>query len=84
MMKADTLALQKFMANMPTDEDELAKLQAQHRKILHENLENERNRKKRNHRLCEHGAIMEEYFPQTMEMGKQQFAAFMQQLAASQ
>lgn len=84
MMKADTLALQKFMANMPTDEDELAKIQAQHRKILHENLENERNRKKRNHRLCEHGAIMEEYFPQTMEMDKQQFAAFMQQLAASQ
>ena len=84
MMKADTQALQKFMANMPTDEDELAKLQAQHRKILHENLENERNRKKRNHRLCEHGAIMEEYFPQTMEMDKQQFTTFMQQLAASQ
>ena len=82
-MKTDSQVLQKFMANMPTDEDELATVQAEHRKILHENLENERNRKKRNHRLCEHGAIMEEYFPQTIEMDKQQFAAFMQQLAAN-
>ena len=82
-MKTDSQVLQKFMANMPTDEDELATVQAEHRKILHENLENERNRKKRNHRLCEHGAIMEEYFPQTTEMDKQQFAAFMQQLAAN-
>ena len=83
-METNSKALLRFMANMPTDEDELATVQAEHRKILHENLENERNRKKRNHRLCEHGAIMEEYFPQTMEMDKQQFAAFMQQLAASQ
>ena len=83
-MKSDTQALQKFMADMPSDPDELARVQEKHRQILHENLENERNRKKRNHRLCEHGAIMEEYFPQTMEMDKQQFAAFMQQLAASQ
>ena len=83
-MKTDTQIIQKFMANMPTDEDELARVQADHRKILRENLENERNRKKRNHRLCEHGAIMEEYFPQTTEMDKQQFAAFMQHLAANQ
>ena len=83
-METNSKVLLRFMANMPTGEDELATVQAEHRKILHENLENERNRKKRNHRLCEHGAIMEEYFPQTMEMNKQQFAAFMQQLAANQ
>ena len=82
-MKTDSQVLQKFMADMPSDPDELARIQKKHREILRENLENERNRKKRNHRLCEHGAIMEEYFPQTMVMDKQQFAAFMQQLAAN-
>lgn len=39
-------------------------------------------RKARNHRLCEHGAILEAYFPQTIPMDSAQFAVFMQELAA--
>ncbi len=76
------LDLDALLANMPKDEETLKEVQAKHRKILQENRENEKKRKARNHRLCEHGAIMEAYFPQTIEMDSAQFSTFMQELAA--
>ena len=74
--------IDELIANMPNDEDELKVVQAKHRKILADNLEKEKQRKARTHRLCEHGAIMEAYFPQTIQMDSAQFSAFMQELAA--
>ncbi len=76
------LDLDELLANMPKDEDELKTLQAKHRQILSDNREKEKQRKARNHRLCEHGAIMEAYFPQTIEMDSAQLSAFMRELAA--
>lgn len=76
------LGLDELLANMPKNEDELKTVQAKHRQILSDNREKERQRKARNHRLCEHGAIMEAYFPQTIEMDSAQLATFMQELAA--
>ena len=74
--------IDEMIANMPKDEDELKALQEKHRKILSDNREKEKRRKARTHRLCEHGAIMEAYFPQTVQMDSAQFSAFMQELAA--
>lgn len=76
------LDLDELLANMPKDEDELKTIQAKHRQILSDNCEKEKQRKARNHRLCEHGAIMEAYFPQTIEMDSAQLSAFMRELAA--
>ncbi len=75
------LDLDELLANMPKDEDELKTVQAKHRQILSDNREKEKQRKARTHRLCEHGAIMEAYFPQTISMDNAQFSAFMQDLA---
>ena len=75
------LDLSKIMPNMLTDADELAAVQKKHRQIIDENVAREKQRKARNHRLCEHGAIMEEFFPQTIAMNKEQFAEFMRALA---
>lgn len=75
------LDLSKIMPNMPTDADELAAVQKKHRQIIAENTAKEKQRRARNHRLCEHGAIMEEFFPQTIAMNKEQFAEFMRALA---
>ena len=72
----------ELIANMPKDEDELKVLQEKHRKILADNREKEKQRKARTHRLCEHGAILEAYFPQTIQMDSAQFSAFLQELAA--
>lgn len=76
------LDLDELLANMPKDEDKLKTVQAKHRQILSDNREKEKQRKARNHRLCEHGAIMEAYFPQTIEMDSAQLSAFMRELAA--
>ncbi len=76
------LDLDELLANMPKDEDELKTVQAKHRQILSDNRDKEKQRKARNHRLCEHGAIMEAYFPQTIEMDCAQLSAFMRELAA--
>ncbi len=76
------LNIDELIANMPKDEDELKVLQEKHRKILADNQEKEKQRKARTHRLCEHGAILEAYFPQTIQMDSAQFSAFMQKLAA--
>ena len=57
------LDLDELLANMPKNEDELQTVQAKHRQILSDNREKEKQRKARNHRLCEHGAILEAYFP---------------------
>ena len=76
------LDIDQLLANMPKDEDELKAVQEKHRRILQENRDKEKARRARNHRLCQHGAILESYFPQTIEMNEAQFAAFMQQLAA--
>lgn len=76
------LDLDELLANIPKDEDELKTVQAKHRQILNDNREKEKQRKARNHRLCEHGAIMEAYFPQTIEMDSAQLSAFMRELAA--
>lgn len=76
------LDLNRLLANMPEDEDELKTVQKKHRQILWENRDKEKARKARSHRLCEHGAILEAYFPQTISMDSAQFAAFMQELAA--
>ena len=76
------LDIDRLLANMPKDEDDLKKVQEKHRKILTDNREKEKQRKARNHRLCEHGAILEAYFPQTISMDSAQFAVFMQALAA--
>ena len=67
---------------MPKDEDELKAVQAKHRQILQKNRDKEKARKARNHRLCEHGAILEAYFPQTISMDSAQFSSFMQEFAA--
>ena len=77
-MKIDIDAL---LANMPKEEDELKKVQAKHRQILQENRDETKSRKQRTHRLCQHGAIMESYFPETIGMDEAQFAGFMQELA---
>lgn len=74
------LDIDKLLANMSKDEDELKTVQEKHRRILQENRDKEKARRARNHRLCQHGAILESYFPQTIEMNEAQFAAFMQQL----
>ncbi len=71
-----------LLANIPKDEETLKTVLAQHRQILSDNREKEKQRKARNHRLCEHGTIMEAYFPQTIQMDSAQFSAFMQELAA--
>ena len=76
------LNIDELIANMPKDENELKVLQEKHRKILADNREKEKQRKARTHRLCEHGAILEAYFPQTIQMDSAQFSAFMQELAA--
>ena len=55
--------------------------QAKHRQILQENRDEAKSRKQRIHRLCRHGAIMESYFPETIEMDETQFAGFMRELA---
>lgn len=75
------LDLSKIMPNQPSDENELKQVQDKHRQIIAENREKEKQRKARNHRLCEHGAIMEEFFPQTIAMDKGQFSEFMRTLA---
>ena len=76
--------IDELLANMPKDPDELKTVQEQHRKIIADNKEKDRQRKARTHRLCEHGAIMEAIFPQTIQMDSAQFSAFMQELAAGQ
>ena len=76
------LDIDNLLANMPKDEDELNTVQEKHRQILQENRDKEKARKARNHRLCERGAILEAYFPQTILMDSAQFAAFMQELVA--
>ena len=76
------LDIDQLLANMPKDEDELKAAQEKHRQILQENRDKEKARKAGNHRLCEHGAILEAYFPQTISMDSAQFAVFMQALAA--
>lgn len=75
------LDISRIMPNMPTDENELEAIQQQHRAIIAENREKEKQRKVRNHRLCEHGAIMEAFFPETAAMDSTQFTEFMQALA---
>ncbi len=75
--------IDEIIANMPKDAETLEAVQAQHRKILADNREKEKQRKARTHRLCEHGAILETYFPQTIHMDTAQFSAFMQELAAN-
>jgi len=75
------LDLSKIMPNQPTNQDELKQVQEKHRQIITENREKEKHRKARNHRLCEHGAIMEEIFPQTIVMDRTQFTEFMRALA---
>ena len=75
------LDLSKIMPNMPTDADELATVQKKHQQIIAENVAKEKQRRARNHRLCEHGAIMEELFPQTITMNREQFIEFMRELA---
>lgn len=77
-----TINIDELIVNMPKDEDELKVLQEKHRKILADNREKEKQRKARTHRLCEHGAILEAYFPQTIQMDSAQFSAFMQELTA--
>ncbi|MBQ9167052.1 MAG: DUF3847 domain-containing protein [Oscillospiraceae bacterium] len=74
--------IDELLANMPKDPDELKTVQEQHRKIIADNKEKERQRKARTHRLCEHGAIMEAIFPQTIQMDSAQFSTFMQELVA--
>ena len=76
------LDIDQLLANMPKDEDELKTVQEKHRQILQENRDKEKARKARTHRLCEHGAILEAYFPQTIPMDSAQFAAFMQELVS--
>ena len=80
--ETEMLDIDQLLANMPKDEDELKAVQEKHRQILQENRDKEKARKARNHRLCEHGAILEAYFPQTISMDSAQFSAFMQELAA--
>ena len=74
--------IDELLANMPKDEETLKSVQAKHRQILADNREKEKQRKARTHRLCEHGAILEAIFPQTIHMDSAQFSAFIQELAA--
>lgn len=74
--------IDELLANMPKNKNELKTAQEEHRKILADNREKEKQRKARTHRLCEHGAILEACFPETIQMDSAQFAAFMQELAA--
>lgn len=79
--------IDELLANMPKNKNELKTAQEEHRKILTDNREKEKQRKARTHRLCEHGAILEACFleacfPETIQMDSAQFAAFMQELAA--
>ena len=76
------LNLPEIIPNMPKTEEALAAVQAKHQKILSENREKERRRKARTHRLIEHGALFETYFPQTVTMNKDELAAFLRELAA--
>jgi len=74
--------IDELLANMPKNKNELKTAQEEHRKILTDNREKEKQRKARTHRLCEHGSILEACFPETIQMDSAQFAAFMQELAA--
>ena len=76
------LILPKVIPDMPKTEEALAAVQAEHQKILTENREKERQRKARTHRLIEHGALFETYFPQTVMMNKVELVAFLRELAA--
>ena len=76
------LILPEVIPDMPKTEEALAAVQTEHQKILAENREKERQRKARTHRLIEHGAIFEAYFPQTVTMNKEELAAFLKDLAA--
>ena len=76
------LNLPEIIPNMPKTEEALAAVQAKHQKILSENREKERQRKARTHRLIEHGALFETYFPQTVMMNKVELVAFLRELAA--
>ena len=76
------LILPKVIPDMPKTEEALTAVQAEHQKILAENREKERQRKVRTHRLIEHGALFETYFPQTVTMNKDELAAFLRDLAA--
>lgn len=72
----------EVIPDMPKTEEALAAIQAEHQKILAENREKERQRKARTHRLIEHGALFETYFPQTVMMNKVELVAFLRELAA--
>ena len=72
----------EVIPDMPKTEEALAAIQAEHQKILAENREKERQRKARTHRLIEHGALLETYFPQTVMMNKVELVAFLRELAA--
>ena len=74
--------IDELLSNIPKNKNELKTAQEEHRKILTDNREKEKQRKARTHRLCEHGAILEACFPETIQMDSAQFAAFMQELAA--
>ena len=76
------LILPEVILDMPKTEEALAAIQAEHQKILAENREKERQRKARTHRLIEHGALFETYFPQTVMMNKVELVAFLRELAA--
>lgn len=73
-----------YMTNMPHDEDDLKQVQAQHRQIIVENREKEKQRKARNHRLIKHGAVFESIFPQTAEMDDSAYAEFVTGLARNE
>ena len=76
------LILPEVIPDMPKTEEALAAIQAEHQKILAENREKERQRKARTHRLIEHGALFETYFPQTVMMNKVELVAFLRERAA--
>ena len=76
------LNLPELIPDIPKTEEALAAVQAKHQKILAENREKERQRKARTHRLIEHGALFETYFPQTVTLNKVELVAFLRELAA--
>ena len=76
------LILPEVIPDMPKTEEALAAVQAERQKILAENREKERQRKAQTHRLIEHGALLETYFPQTVMMNKVELVAFLRELAA--
>ena len=76
------LILPEVIPDMPKTEETLAAVQAKHQKLLAENREKERQCKARTHRLIEHGALFEAYFPQTVTMNKDELSAFLRELAA--